>query len=93
MCCFLLVAKQPRTGNLASDMDDVMVDRLAYLNNPKNLSLFANLHFFSPSCHTPPLPRPPAPLRVIMGGDHQCSVCQATFTRPQHVARHMRSRK
>ena len=28
-----------------------------------------------------------------MGGDHQCSVCQATFTRPQHVARHMRSRK
>ncbi|KAG2341189.1 hypothetical protein BDR05DRAFT_965525 [Suillus weaverae] len=27
-----------------------------------------------------------------MGGDHQCPVCQATFTRPQHVARHMRSR-
>lgn len=26
-----------------------------------------------------------------MAGDHQCSVCQATFTRPQHVARHMRS--
>ncbi|KAF9495948.1 hypothetical protein BDN71DRAFT_1589359 [Pleurotus eryngii] len=26
-----------------------------------------------------------------MGGDHKCSVCQATFTRPQHVARHMRS--
>ncbi|KAG1736314.1 hypothetical protein EDB19DRAFT_1721448 [Suillus lakei] len=26
-----------------------------------------------------------------MGGDHQCTVCQATFTRPQHVARHMRS--
>ncbi|KAG2121117.1 hypothetical protein DEU56DRAFT_746893 [Suillus clintonianus] len=26
-----------------------------------------------------------------MGGDHQCPVCQATFTRPQHVARHMRS--
>lgn len=28
-----------------------------------------------------------------MGGDHKCSVCQATFTRPQHVARHMRSRE
>ena len=28
-----------------------------------------------------------------MGGDHKCSVCQATFTRPQHVARHMRSRR
>ena len=28
-----------------------------------------------------------------MGGDHKCPVCQATFTRPQHVARHMRSRK
>ncbi|KAF9469136.1 hypothetical protein BDZ94DRAFT_358218 [Collybia nuda] len=27
-----------------------------------------------------------------MGGDHKCPVCQATFTRPQHVARHMRSR-
>ena len=27
-----------------------------------------------------------------MGGDHRCPVCQATFTRPQHVARHMRSR-
>ncbi|KAL4062189.1 hypothetical protein J3A83DRAFT_4039373, partial [Scleroderma citrinum] len=26
-----------------------------------------------------------------MGGDHKCPVCQATFTRPQHVARHMRS--
>ncbi|KAF8556509.1 hypothetical protein OG21DRAFT_1506440 [Imleria badia] len=26
-----------------------------------------------------------------MGGDHTCPVCQATFTRPQHVARHMRS--
>lgn len=28
-----------------------------------------------------------------MGGDHNCPVCQATFTRPQHVARHMRSRR
>ena len=27
-----------------------------------------------------------------MTGDHKCSVCQATFTRPQHVSRHMRSR-
>ncbi|KAF8885466.1 hypothetical protein BD779DRAFT_674752 [Infundibulicybe gibba] len=26
-----------------------------------------------------------------MTGDHKCPVCQATFTRPQHVARHMRS--
>ncbi|PFH47996.1 hypothetical protein AMATHDRAFT_42559 [Amanita thiersii Skay4041] len=26
-----------------------------------------------------------------MGGEHKCPVCQATFTRPQHVARHMRS--
>ncbi|KZV63596.1 hypothetical protein PENSPDRAFT_202610 [Peniophora sp. CONT] len=26
-----------------------------------------------------------------MAGDHKCPVCQATFTRPQHVARHMRS--
>ncbi|KZT22412.1 hypothetical protein NEOLEDRAFT_1243965, partial [Neolentinus lepideus HHB14362 ss-1] len=26
-----------------------------------------------------------------MGGDHKCPVCQATFTRPQHVQRHMRS--
>ncbi|KAF9223233.1 hypothetical protein BS17DRAFT_128950 [Gyrodon lividus] len=26
-----------------------------------------------------------------MGGDHKCPVCQATFTRPQHVGRHMRS--
>jgi hypothetical protein len=25
ICVVLLVAKQPRTGNLASDMDDVMV--------------------------------------------------------------------
>jgi len=31
-------------------------------------------------------------LTAAMGGDHQCPVCQATFTRPQHVARHMRSR-
>lgn len=28
-----------------------------------------------------------------MAGDHKCPVCQSTFTRPQHVARHMRSRK
>jgi hypothetical protein len=28
-----------------------------------------------------------------MAGDHKCPVCQATFTRPQHVARHMRSRE
>jgi uncharacterized C2H2 Zn-finger protein len=28
-----------------------------------------------------------------MAGDHKCPVCQATFTRPQHVSRHMRSRK
>ena len=27
-----------------------------------------------------------------MAGDHKCLVCNATFTRPQHVARHMRSR-
>ncbi|KDQ19291.1 hypothetical protein BOTBODRAFT_51724 [Botryobasidium botryosum FD-172 SS1] len=26
-----------------------------------------------------------------MAGDHVCPVCKATFTRPQHVARHMRS--
>ncbi|KAH8832187.1 hypothetical protein DL96DRAFT_1590177 [Flagelloscypha sp. PMI_526] len=26
-----------------------------------------------------------------MGGDHKCPVCSATFTRPQHVTRHMRS--
>ncbi|CUA76092.1 urate oxidase [Rhizoctonia solani] len=26
-----------------------------------------------------------------MAGDHACPVCLATFTRPQHVARHMRS--
>lgn len=30
---------------------------------------------------------------ATMAGDHKCPVCQATFTRPQHVARHMRSRK
>ncbi|KAF8753524.1 hypothetical protein RHS01_06929 [Rhizoctonia solani] len=30
-------------------------------------------------------------LSVNMGGDHMCPVCSATFTRPQHVARHMRS--
>ncbi|RDB16404.1 Uricase [Hypsizygus marmoreus] len=30
-------------------------------------------------------------LHPTMGGDHKCPVCQATFTRPQHVARHMRS--
>ncbi|KNZ80344.1 Regulatory protein MIG1 [Termitomyces sp. J132] len=28
-----------------------------------------------------------------MGGEHKCPVCDATFTRPQHVARHMRSRE
>ncbi|KAI0833878.1 hypothetical protein BC628DRAFT_1414591 [Trametes gibbosa] len=28
-----------------------------------------------------------------MAGDHKCPVCQSTFTRPQHVARHMRSRQ
>ncbi|KAF8830945.1 hypothetical protein HHX47_DHR1000258 [Lentinula edodes] len=28
-----------------------------------------------------------------MGGDHKCPVCSATFTRPQHVVRHMRSPK
>ncbi|KAI0761560.1 hypothetical protein BD413DRAFT_616939 [Trametes elegans] len=28
-----------------------------------------------------------------MAGDHKCPVCQSTFTRPQHVARHMRSPK
>src|SRR6266540_817916 len=33
------------------------------------------------------------PIANTMGGDHKCPVCQATFTRPQHVARHMRSRK
>jgi hypothetical protein len=27
-----------------------------------------------------------------MGGDHKCPVCGSTFTRSQHVARHMRSR-
>ncbi|KAF8589796.1 hypothetical protein K439DRAFT_269714 [Ramaria rubella] len=26
-----------------------------------------------------------------MAGDHKCPVCSSTFTRPQHVARHMRS--
>ncbi|KAI0781760.1 hypothetical protein C8Q75DRAFT_571611 [Abortiporus biennis] len=26
-----------------------------------------------------------------MAGDHKCPVCNSTFTRPQHVARHMRS--
>ena len=31
-------------------------------------------------------------LPSTMGGDHKCPVCEATFTRPQHVARHMRSR-
>jgi hypothetical protein len=30
---------------------------------------------------------------TTMAGDHRCPVCQATFTRPQHVSRHMRSRK
>ena len=30
--------------------------------------------------------------QYTMGGDHRCPVCQATFTRPQHVARHMRLR-
>ncbi|TFK96697.1 hypothetical protein BDV98DRAFT_302556 [Pterulicium gracile] len=33
----------------------------------------------------------PTPTTTTMGGDHKCPVCQATFTRPQHVARHMRS--
>ncbi|KAI0247672.1 hypothetical protein BJV78DRAFT_1243055 [Lactifluus subvellereus] len=28
-----------------------------------------------------------------MAGDHKCPVCQASFTRPQHVARHMRFHK
>ena len=31
--------------------------------------------------------------QLTMAGDHKCTVCQATFTRPQHVSRHMRSRK
>jgi uncharacterized Zn-finger protein len=35
----------------------------------------------------------PTRLATTMAGDHKCPVCQATFTRPQHVARHMRSRK
>lgn len=32
-------------------------------------------------------------ITIAMAGDHKCPVCQATFTRPQHVARHMRSRE
>jgi hypothetical protein len=35
----------------------------------------------------------PLPLLLPMAGDHKCPVCNATFTRPQHVARHMRSRQ
>ncbi len=35
----------------------------------------------------------PTRLASTMAGDHKCPVCNATFTRPQHVARHMRSRK
>ncbi|ORX39256.1 hypothetical protein BD324DRAFT_321282 [Kockovaella imperatae] len=26
-----------------------------------------------------------------MGGDHKCPLCEATFTRPQHVGRHLRA--
>lgn len=38
--------------------------------------------------------RPPAPcFRRCAHRAPQCPVCQSTFTRPQHVARHMRSRK
>ncbi|KAF9491671.1 hypothetical protein BDN71DRAFT_1592166 [Pleurotus eryngii] len=44
---------------------------------------FNGAHFLAFAINPPPL--------VVMAGDHQCSVCQATFTRPQHVARHMRS--
>lgn len=30
---------------------------------------------------------------IVMAGDHVCPICKATFTRPQHVTRHMRSRE
>ncbi|QRW03949.1 uricase [Ceratobasidium sp. AG-Ba] len=39
----------------------------------------------------PPPPHLLNPNYTTMAGDHACPVCQATFTRPQHVARHMRS--
>ena len=38
------------------------------------------------------LPAPSPPRRPTLT-DRQCPVCNSTFTRPQHVARHMRSRK
>lgn len=38
-----------------------------------------------------PSPNPRARVRT-MAGDHKCPVCGSTFTRSQHVARHMRSR-
>lgn len=40
---------------------------------------------------TSTVPRRKGVHKYTMGGDHKCPVCQATFTRPQHVARHMRS--
>jgi hypothetical protein len=52
-----------------------------------------------PALHRLPSPSASSPndfthdLQNTMAGDHKCPVCQATFTRPQHVARHMRSRE
>ncbi|KAI0247692.1 hypothetical protein BJV78DRAFT_898758 [Lactifluus subvellereus] len=57
-----------------------------------------NLIFFNSNSFTPFFLQPTnqrttttATTTPTMAGDHKCPVCQATFTRPQHVARHMRS--
>jgi hypothetical protein len=53
------------------------------------------LFLLQPNTHFPELLRATFAHSTLqtMAGDHKCPVCQATFTRPQHVARHMRSRK
>ena len=64
---------------------------------------FLSIPTFYPQPHNPtiipaptpdarhPSPNPPPAVRT-MAGDHKCPVCGSTFTRSQHVARHMRSR-
>ncbi|KAI0090199.1 hypothetical protein BDY19DRAFT_938969 [Irpex rosettiformis] len=67
--------------------------------NHHNPLVVAPFHFCSSSSilSTSPVSSPtprastPGSNHLVMAGDHKCPVCSSTFTRPQHVARHMRS--
>ena len=68
-------------------------------SNPRHSIVPIGSHPFCPQPHQAPTSGSDAddqnahnsPL-APMAGDHKCPVCGSTFTRSQHVARHMRSR-